>query len=93
LTTLYFAGAENTDSWHAMKGDLQCGFPLDVPLVHSSALTISADGERLTCGGFSLSEAVHSGSLEFIAEHFGGLSLSPMRNDLGGTFMGSTHSP
>jgi hypothetical protein len=22
LTTLYFAGVENTDSWHARKGDL-----------------------------------------------------------------------
>jgi hypothetical protein len=36
LTTLYFAGAENTDSWHAKKGDLQCAFPLDILMVPSS---------------------------------------------------------
>jgi hypothetical protein len=26
LTTLYLAGAKNTDSWHARKGDLQRAF-------------------------------------------------------------------
>jgi hypothetical protein len=30
LTTLYLAGAKNTNSWHARKGDLQRAFPLDV---------------------------------------------------------------
>jgi hypothetical protein len=47
----------------------------------------------LTCCGFSLGETVHFGSLEFIADCFGGgLSLSLSRNDSGATFMGSTHS-
>jgi hypothetical protein len=92
LTTMYFGGAENTDSWCTSKGDLQRGLPLDVPMVHSSALTISTDGERWTCSGFSLREITGFGSLEFIADCFGGLSLSPMRNDLGAAFMGLTHS-
>jgi hypothetical protein len=47
-------------------------------MVHLLALTISADGECLTCSGFFLSETVHFGSLEFIADYFSGLSLSPL---------------
>jgi hypothetical protein len=89
LTTLYFAGVENTDSWRAKKGDLQCGFPLDVPMVNSSALAVSTDDEHLTCGGFSFNETILFGSLEFIADCFGGLSFSPRRNDSGTAFMGS----
>jgi hypothetical protein len=86
------ADVENTDSWHAGKGDLQRAFPLDVPIVSSSVITITTDGERLTCGGFSLGETVRLGSFEFIADYFGGLSLSLRRGDSGTTFMGSTHS-
>jgi hypothetical protein len=61
-------------------------------MVHSSALAISADGECLTCSGFSLSKTLRFESLEFIADCFGGLSLSPRRNDSGAAFMGSTHT-
>jgi hypothetical protein len=89
LITLYLAGAKNTDSWHAKKGDLQRAFPLDVLMVPSSVLTISTDGERLTCGGFSLSETVCFGTFEFITDCFGGLSLSPRRNGSDAAFMGS----
>jgi hypothetical protein len=48
-------------------------------MVPSSAITVSADGEHLTCGGFSLGETVHLGSFDFIADYFGGLNLSPRR--------------
>jgi hypothetical protein len=76
---------------------LQCSqdhlaFPMDIPMVHSSVLTVSVDGERLTCGGFYLGETIRFESLEFITDCFGGLSLSPKRNDSCATFMGSTHS-
>jgi hypothetical protein len=90
LATLYLAGGKNTDSWHARKGDLQCIFPLDVPMVPSSALVVSTDGARLTCGGFSLSKIVRLGRFQFIADYFGYLSLSPKRADSCFTFMGST---
>jgi hypothetical protein len=40
-------------------------------------LTIASDGERLACGGFSLDEIIHFGSLEFITDRFGSLCLSP----------------
>jgi hypothetical protein len=35
LATLYLAGAKNSISWRAMKGNLQRAFPLDVLMVHS----------------------------------------------------------
>jgi hypothetical protein len=68
LTTLYLASAKNTDSWRARKGDLQCAFSLDILMVSSSVLTAVADGDCLTCGGFSLGETVHLGNFEFIAD-------------------------
>jgi hypothetical protein len=92
LTTLYFAGAKNTDSWRTKKGDLKCAFPLDIPMVHSSTLAVSTDSEHLTCSGFFLSKTDCFGSLEFVTDCFSNLSLSPRRNDSGATFMGSTHS-
>jgi hypothetical protein len=46
----------------------------------------------LTCGGFSLGVTVRLGNFEFIANYFGGLSLSHRRGDSGTAFMGSTHS-
>jgi hypothetical protein len=47
-------------------------------MVPSSAITIAADSEHVTCGGFSLSEFVRLGNIEFIADYFDGLSLSPL---------------
>jgi hypothetical protein len=44
------------------------------------------------CIGFSLGEHVHLGNIEFIADYFGGLSLSPRRGNEGTAFLGSTHS-
>jgi hypothetical protein len=72
LTTIYLAGAKNTDSWHARKGDFQCAFPLYVLMVPLSALTVAANGDHLTCGGFSLSETVRLGSFEFITDYIDG---------------------
>jgi hypothetical protein len=46
-------------------------------MVHSSTLTITTDGEHLTCTGLSLDETIRIGRLEFIANGFGSLSLSP----------------
>jgi hypothetical protein len=67
-------------------------FPLDVPMVHLSTLAIATDGEHLTCGGFSLSEIVRFGSLEFITDYFGSLSISPKGSDSRAVFMGMTRS-
>jgi hypothetical protein len=86
------AGPKNIDSWHARKEDLHHAFPLDVPMVSSSSIAIAANGERLTCGGFSLGEIVRLGNFEFITDYIGSLSLSPRRGDAGAAFMGSTHS-
>jgi hypothetical protein len=90
LTTPFLAGAKNIDSWCARKGELQCAFPLDVPMVPTSVITVAADGERLSCGGFSLGESVCFWNFEFIADYFDGLTLSPKRSNSGTAFMGST---
>jgi hypothetical protein len=47
LTTLFLAGAKNTESRHARLGHLQCAFPLDILMVPLSIITITANGERL----------------------------------------------
>jgi hypothetical protein len=69
---------------------LHRAFPLDVPMVLSSALTVTADGERLSCGGFSLGETICFGSLKFIIDLFGGLSLSSLGDGSDAIVMGST---
>jgi hypothetical protein len=72
------------------RGNLQRAFPVDVPMVSSSMIVVAADGECLTCSGFSLGETVHLGNFEFIIDYFGDLSHSPRRGDVGSAFMGST---
>jgi hypothetical protein len=96
LTTLYLADAKNTDNWCTRKGSLQRVFPLDDPMVPSSALVVAADSECLSCDVFSLSKTIHFGSIEFITDRFGGLSPSPMGDGSGvamGTTRGGTPSP
>jgi hypothetical protein len=60
-------------------------------MVPLSALTIATDDERLSCGGFSLGKMIHFGSLEFIADRFGGLSLSCTWESSDAIAMDSTH--
>jgi hypothetical protein len=71
---------------------LQLAFPLYISMVPLSALTIAIDGERLLCDGFSLHETIRFGRLKFIADCFGGLSLSPRGDGLETALMGSTHN-
>jgi hypothetical protein len=61
-------------------------------MVPSSPIAITADGEHLACGGFSLGESISLGNFEFIADYFDGLSLSPRRGNEGAVLMGPTHS-
>jgi hypothetical protein len=61
-------------------------------MVHSLMLAITTNGEHLTYNGFSLSETIRSGSLEFITDSFGSMSLSPKGSDSGTVFMGTTCS-
>jgi hypothetical protein len=92
LTNLYLASAKNTDSWRARKVDLQRATPLDVPMVPSSSIAITADGKRLACGGFSPNEPVCLRNFEFITDYLGGLSLSPRRGNEDAIIVGSTRS-
>jgi hypothetical protein len=61
-------------------------------MVPSSIIIVTVDGEHLTCGGFCLSETVCHGKFEFIADYFGGLSLSSKRCNAGAALTGPTHS-
>jgi hypothetical protein len=61
-------------------------------MVPSSALVVTADSECLSCDGFSLVETILFGRLEFIADFFGGMSLSPRRDHSDVTVMGSSCS-
>jgi hypothetical protein len=53
-------------------------------MVPSSAITITVDGECLSCDGFSLGKTIHFGSLEFTTD--------PRRDSSDAAIMGSTHS-
>jgi hypothetical protein len=55
-------------------------------------LTITTDGECLTCSGFSLDETICLGRFESINDYFIGLSLPPRRSNSDTAFMGSTRS-
>jgi hypothetical protein len=70
-------GVENTDSWRTRKGNLQHAFHLDVLMVPSTMINVTANGEHLTCGGFSLNEPVRLRNFQFITDYFDDLSLSP----------------
>jgi hypothetical protein len=82
---------KNTNSWHTKKGDLQCGFPLDVLMVPSLALVVAAGSERLLCDGFSLGATIRFGNLKFITDQFSGLSLSLSRDGSGTVIMNPAH--
>jgi hypothetical protein len=68
LTTPLLVGAENTNSWRTRKEGLQHAFSLDIPMVPSSRLAFFANGEHLTCSGFSLSETICFGIFEIVGE-------------------------
>jgi hypothetical protein len=61
-------------------------------MVHTSTLVVTADGKHRTSGGFILGETIRFGSMEFITERFGSLSLSDEWNDSGTVFVGMAHS-
>jgi hypothetical protein len=61
-------------------------------MVPSSAISVAANGECLTCGGFSLGKTTHLGSYEFITDYFGILSLSLRRGDSSAAFMEIGHN-
>jgi hypothetical protein len=68
-------------------------FPLNILMVHSSTLiVVAANGKHQTGGGFTLDETIRFGSLKFITNHFGNLSLSDEENDSVTVFMGMAHN-
>jgi hypothetical protein len=69
---------------------LHRAFLPDVLMVPSSAITITADVECLSCDGFSLGDTILFGSLEFIADFFGDLNLSSQMDVSNAAAMGST---
>jgi hypothetical protein len=86
LTTIYLAGAKNTDSWHTMMGDLQCAFSQAVSMIPPK-LSFITNSNNPTDVGLAPGSTIHFGSLEFIANCFGHLSL-PQLQDSDAIFVG-----
>jgi hypothetical protein len=61
-------------------------------MVHSLKLIIVGDGHRQTSIGFAPGKTIRLGTLEFIADHSGSLSVSLEGNGLGAIFVGMVHS-
>jgi hypothetical protein len=61
-------------------------------MVHSPKPTVVANRNNQADIRFVLGETIYFGSLEFIADHFGNLSLSPEGNDFGAVFLGMVHN-
>jgi hypothetical protein len=70
------------------EGGFAACFSLDVPMVPPLARAVATNGEHLLCDGFSLGETICFGSLEFITNCFGCLSLSPLGDGLDAIVMG-----
>jgi hypothetical protein len=73
------------------EGFIVC-FPLNILMIHSPKPTIIANNNNLTGIGFAWGETIRFGSLEFIANRFGNLSISPEGNDSDAVFMRMVHS-
>jgi hypothetical protein len=61
-------------------------------MIHSSMLTVTANVEHLTYGGYFIGKIVHFGNMEFIVDCFSSLSFSPKGNDSGTVFVGTSCS-
>jgi hypothetical protein len=60
-------------------------------MVHFPKLTFVANDNNLTGVGFALGKTIFFESLEFTADHFGNLRLSPEGNDSSAIFIGMVH--
>jgi hypothetical protein len=61
-------------------------------MVYSLKLTFVANSNDQTGIGLTPVENIFFGSMEFTADHFDNLSLSPERNDSGTVFIGMVHN-
>jgi hypothetical protein len=86
------AGAENTNSWHGMKGGLQRAFPLYVLMVTSPKLSYVTNGDKPTGVSLALGETICFDILEFTTDRLGRLSLSPYVGDSSAIFVGMVHN-
>jgi hypothetical protein len=74
------------------EGGFVACFPLNVLMVHSPKPVVTTDGNHQTDDGFTMVKSIHFGSLEFVADRFGVLSLFPEGNDLDVAFVEMVHS-
>jgi hypothetical protein len=65
LDHLVLAGAKNTDSWRARKGNFQRAFPLDDMTIPSPKHSFVANGNIPTDVSLAPGSTIRFGSLEF----------------------------
>jgi hypothetical protein len=71
---------------------LQRAFPLDILMVYSLKLSFIDNSSNPTGIGLTLGETICFSSLEFTADCFGRLSLSPEEGDSDALCVGMVHS-
>jgi hypothetical protein len=91
-STLELESRDLVDHVIHQEGIFVVCFSLNVLMVHTLKFTIIANGNNLTSVGFMPGETIYFGSMEFTADLFGNLSLSPKGNDSGVVFIGIVHS-
>jgi hypothetical protein len=88
----YYLLVQKTSIVGAIGRGIVASFPLSILMVHSPKPIIVANDNNLTGMGFTLGETIYYGRLEFNADHFVDLTLSPEGNDSGTIFMGMVPS-
>jgi hypothetical protein len=86
LTTLFLPVQKTLTIGALGRGFAVC-FHLDVPMVTSLKLSLVVNGNNLTGIGLTPSKTIHFGSLEFIVDRLGRLSLSPYEGDSSAIFV------
>jgi hypothetical protein len=92
LTILYLAGAKTPTIGAPGRGIYGVLFLDDVSMVPSPKLSFITNNDNLTSVGLAPGSSIHFGNLEFVTDHVGRLSLSPLGRDSDAIFIGMANN-